>query len=90
MDWVLESRKARDRGVETRADTWTLYQGIPRIGESVYTVGYGRGSRDEPMELEVKTYSGRMERKTVVYADEGERVHNCTAADDPKALILGL
>ncbi|KAF8595452.1 hypothetical protein BDV93DRAFT_514997 [Ceratobasidium sp. AG-I] len=82
-----------DRGVETRADTWTLYQGIPRIGEGAYAVGYGRGSRDGLTEFEVKTYSVHgtdhsprvvWSAKTVVYADDGERVHDCTAADDPK------
>ena len=32
---------------------------------------------------------GRTERRTAVYADEDECVHNCTAADDPEASILG-
>ncbi|KAF8599848.1 hypothetical protein BDV93DRAFT_291831 [Ceratobasidium sp. AG-I] len=51
------------------------------------------------MELEVKNAQrtgeepptkSHMERKTVVYADECKRVHNCTAANNPEALVLSL
>ncbi|KAF8604746.1 hypothetical protein BDV93DRAFT_555180 [Ceratobasidium sp. AG-I] len=76
--------ETRVEGVETRTNVWTVHQDKARLGEGVYAVEHECDSKEELMELKVKNV------QRVVYADEGEHVHDCTTADDPETLVLGL